>query len=256
MANAERWDNQWSTRKEKKPSVNPETDPLYKLLEYFVSRHNSLIIEIGSGSGLRTLSFAKQHGIRPILLDYSEEAIKFAIKNAQDLEVTANYIMGDLLNTPTKSDLFDVVWSGGVYEHFRGEDRQKSFDEMYRICKPGGNGIVVVPNSLNLPYRLVKAIKDKLGTWPYGDEYPFTKWELSERMRRSGFKDVETVGIGAILSPYRWFLHGTSYASKFLENPTPFKTLNEYLRRVDLNIGSNNYLNNIFGRELGVRGTK
>ena len=256
MAHAEHWNSQWHDRKEKKASVNPETDPLYKLLQYFIREHKSLILEVGSGSGLRTLSFAKERGLEPILLDFSENALKFAVQNAQDLGVTANFIMGDALNTPTKSDMFDVVWSGGVYEHFRGEDRQKTFDEMYRILKPGGTGIVIVPNSLNAPYRITKKFKETLGTWPFGDEYPFTKWELAQRMRKSGFKDVESVGIGALLSPYRWFFLGTSYAGRFLENPTPFKALNEHLKRIDLSIGPNNHFNNIFGREVGVKGIK
>ncbi len=190
------------------------------------------------------------------LFDYSDVALELAAENAKDLGVRAEIIKGNLLNNSLDSDQYDIVWSVGLHEHFQGENRQKAFDEMYRISKPGGICIVIVPNSLNLPYRLTKRFEEMLGVWPYGDEFPFTRWELSERLHRSGFNNVETVGIGALLSMYRWFLHDTRYANKLLRNPTPFKSLNGLLRRIDLDISPGNYLNNIFGRELGSKGTK
>lgn len=250
------WDRHWHKRGGKRLSIDLEIDPIYKLLEYFVPEPGSSIIELGCGEGLRTLHFAKRHGLEATLFDQSDVALELAAKNAKDLGVQANFIKGDLLNNSLDSDRYDVVWSAGVHEHFRGEDRQRAFDGLYRVTKPGGYGIVIVPNSLNLPYRLTKRFKEMLGTWSCGDEYPFTRWELSAHMKRSGFEDVETVGIGALLSMYRWFLYGTSYANKLLKNPTPFEGLNKLLRRVDLDISANNYLNNIFGRELGSKGTK
>ena len=250
------WDRLWHERREKRHLIDLEIDPIYKLLEYFVPQPASSIIEIGCGEGLRTLNFAKQHGLEVTIFDYSDVALELAVENAGDLGVTVDTINGDLLNNSLDPDRYDIVWSVGLYEHFCGEDRQRAFDEMYRICKPGGTGIVIVPNSLNLPYRLTKKFKETLKKWPYGYEEPFSRWEMSDRMHKSGFKDVETVGIGALLSMYRWFLHGTSYANRFLKNPTPFKSLNEHLQRIDLDISTGNYLNNIFGRELGSRGIK
>jgi len=250
------WDRFWYKRREKRYPIDLETDPIYKLLEYFVPQPDSSIIEMGCGEGLRTLNFVKQHGLEATLFDYSAVALKLAVENARDLGVTVATINEDLLNNSLDSDRYNIVWSAGLHEHFCGETRQRAFDEMYRICKPGGTGIVIVPNSLNLPYRLTKKFKETLKKWPYGYEEPFDKWELSDRMHKSGFKDVETVGIGALLSMYRWFLHGTSYSSRLLKNPTPFTSLNGLLRRIDLNIGKGNYVNNIFGRELGSRRTK
>ena len=250
------WNRFWRERGKKRYPIDLEIDPIYKLLEYFVPQPTSSIIEIGCGMGLRTLHFAKKHGLEATLFDYSDVALELAAENAEDLEVRAEIINGDLLNNLLDSDRYNIVWSVGLYEHFCGEDRQRAFDEIYRICKPGGTGIVIVPNSLNLPYRLTKKFRETLQKWPFGYEKPFSRWELGDRMLKSGFKDVETVGIGALLSMYRWFLHGTSYANRFLKNPTPFKSLNEHLQRIDLDISTGNYLNNIFGRELGSRGIK
>jgi SAM-dependent methyltransferase len=249
------WNKRWHGRKEK-TSIDLETDPIYRLLEYFVPQPHSSIIEIGCGTGLRTLHFAKQYGLETTLFDYSDVALELAAENARNLGVSANTINGDLLNNSLASDRYDIVWSAGLHEHFRGEDRQRAFNEMYRICKPGGICIIIVPNSLNPPYRLIKRFKEMLGTWPFGDEYPFTRWELSDRLHRSGFNGVKTVGIGALLSIYRWFLLDLRYANKLLKNPTPFASLNGLLQRIDLDISTANYLNNLFGREVGALGTK
>jgi len=236
--------------------IDLTTDPIYKILQYFVPQPQSSLIEIGCGTALRTLHFAQQHDVQATLFDYSDTALGLATENARDLGVAATVIKGDLLDNPLPSNQFDIVWSAGLNEHFRGEDRQRAIDEMYRICKPGGTCIIIVPNSLNAPYRLTKFFRDICGKWPFGSEYPFTKWELTVRMKKSGLKKVETVGIGAPLSIFRWFFLGTRYANKLLKNPTPFDNLNRILRRIDLDVSSTNYINNIFGREIGSKGIK
>lgn len=250
------WNKRWLGRQERTCSIDFETDPVYKLLEYFVPQPHSSIIEIGCGAGLRTLHFARKYNLEATLFDYSHVALERATNNARELGVPADTVNGDLLDNSLPSDCYDIVWSAGLHEHFRGEERQRTFDEMYRICKPGGVCIIIVPNSLNFPYRLTKMLKETFGTWPFGDEHPFTRWELGKRLQRSGFGGVKTVGIGALLSMYRWFLLDLGCANRLLKNPTPFSGLNCRLRNIDLDISTANHLNNIFGREVGALGIK
>ena len=86
------WNRFWRERGKKRYPIDLEIDPIYKLLEYFVPQPTSSIIEIGCGMGLRTLHFAKKHGLEATLFDYSDVALELAAENAEDLGVRAEII--------------------------------------------------------------------------------------------------------------------------------------------------------------------
>ena len=87
-------------------------------------------------------------------------------------------------------------------EHFKGERRQTIFNEMARVCKPGGQMIVIVPNSLNMFYRLWKRVLNAQGRWQYGFEMPFSIFELRGRMGKAGLVPNRISGRGTLTSPY------------------------------------------------------
>ena len=244
------WDNLWNKRKGNSQDINTETDPIYLILErvqpYIDNVFKYNILEFGCGQGLRTTIFARENGWTPFYLDSSPDAIELVEENY------SFHFGNEKLPIIYQEDVFEysgdkskIVWSAGLNEHFFGEDR----DRIFQAMADASNDLVlvIVPNSLNIPYRLTKFVREIIGNWPFGDEKPFTPGELRMRMENAGMEVIEMGGLGAILSPYRWFFLGTSWAPKLLRNPTPFSKLNKYLRKKDLSFNS---FNAKFGREI------
>ncbi len=200
----ETWDSYW----DKIGALNVEkiigNDSCYRLLKRLVdlSQGKSLgILEVGCGSGIRTLTLLKEfQELNATLIDFSSVALAFARENADENEITANFIMADAFRLPFPDETFNIVWNGGVNEHFEGEKRQLIFSEMVRVCKRGGQVIVIVPNALNPFYRLWKRVFEMQGRWEYGFEKPYTIFELRNRMRKAGLILIKNGGAGTLSS--------------------------------------------------------
>jgi SAM-dependent methyltransferase len=65
---------------------------------------------------------------------------------------------------------FDVVWNGGVLEHFTDEGKAALIREMWRVTRPGGLLVILVPNAEDWPFRLGKWIAERRGKWIFGFE--------------------------------------------------------------------------------------
>jgi len=251
------WGQLWLARERRgRVTIDPKLDPVLKMLEYFAPNSHGTILEVGAGTGLRTMHFAKRHRLKAAYLDLSVDVLGLIARREQEIRFRGRKVQGDARHMPFESGSFDIVWSADLCEHFVGPERQTVFDEMVRVCKKGGRVIVIVPNSYNIPYCLTKAFKSLFGGWPYGIEKPFTPAELVARMRAAGLRNVKMYGIGALLAHYRWFFHDTSLAGKLLRNPTGIPLLNRVLIRADLAMGPNKHFNNFFGREIGAVGIK
>jgi ubiquinone/menaquinone biosynthesis C-methylase UbiE len=103
----------------------------------------------------------QEYPLNATLVDFSPTALDFARKNAEKNGVRASFTLADVLRLPFPDESFDIVWNEGVNEHFDREKRQLVFSEMARVCKVGGQVIVIVPNTLNLPYRLWKKVLER-----------------------------------------------------------------------------------------------
>lgn len=250
------WDSLWSKRKSEPIFISEKTDPIYLILNRFnlmSVRRPETIVEFGCGQGLRTTIFAKRTGATPIYVDSSPEALELAIQNHKQwfsgpADTAPITFLNDVLHY--KGPKGTLVWSAGLNEHFFGEDRKKIFEAMRNASKE--YVLVIVPNAWNIPYRLTKFYRERRGTWPFGAEQPFSIRELEKRMEEAGLDVLSSEGVGALLSPYRWFWLGSSTATKLLKKPTPFDWLNRKLISKDLDFNSK--INKYFGREIYVLG--
>lgn len=106
------------------------------------------VLEIGSGYGMflvatRRLAGADSFGVEPGTDDYMSKAI------AQRLLLAARIDHGIMIHgqgedLPFASNMFDVVYSSNVLEHVR--DPRAVIHESFRVIKPGGRLVFVVPN--------------------------------------------------------------------------------------------------------------
>jgi 2-polyprenyl-3-methyl-5-hydroxy-6-metoxy-1,4-benzoquinol methylase len=153
------------------------------------------IAEIGCGTGTMSLTLGLQ-GASITLLDFNQRVLEKA-KDIFDLfNCEANFIHADCMEPPS-ADLvskFDFVISGGLAEHFIGDDREVCIRYHRLLLKEGGFAFIGVPNKLSPVYQWIKEFKKLTGTWNLEIEVPFTKQELKNLAAKVGFKEAYVIG--------------------------------------------------------------
>lgn len=191
------WDILWkeTTPKEDLYALLKEESSIrwQRIEKYILSKLGSFkdvkVIEIGAGSGTNACLMAKR-GAAVTILDYSEKAIErsriFFERNNQKAE----FILEDALAlSPELLSKYDISMSFGLTEHFRGEDRININKAHFDLLRKGGVALISVPNKFNLPYRLYKFVAEKTGHWQVGEEYPYSRKELSNLCHAFGIEE-------------------------------------------------------------------
>ncbi len=122
----------------------------------FLKSGQGTVLDLGAGSGRATIGvlrdrpqaqvvavdiFASHYGIP----DNSAERL---LRNVQvaGFAGRARVQPGDIRALPFTNERFDAAISVAVIDHFRGEDVKKTFAEVRRVLKPGGDFLFVVIN--------------------------------------------------------------------------------------------------------------
>ena len=106
------------------------------LREHQVNSRESLLFDLGCGTGLNLVSFSNQ--CRTIGSDQSPTALQFCRKRNID-----NVFSCDALAIPLAGNSVDAVTALDVLEHIR-ED-MLALKEVRRVLKPGGKLLAIVP---------------------------------------------------------------------------------------------------------------
>jgi SAM-dependent methyltransferase/uncharacterized protein YbaR (Trm112 family) len=136
---------------------------LYFSVQNNLSRYPIPEIRLRSGNGGRLLDVgcnwgrwtvaAGQIGYRPIGIDPSLKAVLAARRVAKQLNVWADFVVGDARFLPFANNCFDVVFSYSVYQHLSKENARQCLMENARTLKKGGLSLVQMPNKLGLRQR-------------------------------------------------------------------------------------------------------
>jgi ubiquinone/menaquinone biosynthesis C-methylase UbiE len=164
-------------------------------------------LEIGCGNFFFGQSVAKKCGLI-IGIDFSFNALLIAKKMLEKKGIKKFLlIQGDILKMPIKKDTIDLIYGGGVIEHFK--DTQNCVNELYRVLRPGGVSFNTVPylnvgsiyrqawgNIPNVPVlrEAAETVHIKLlggRHMRFGYEFSFLASTLRKIHRRAGFKTVE-----------------------------------------------------------------
>lgn len=179
-----RWDEIWENA-----NISPWDDMCEGLLRVLLREAGDIegkeILECGSGSGRVSLRMASR-GAKITLLDKSPVALGVALRLSRQQSVSVDLVQSDIFSMPFPDAQFDMVWNAGVLEHFEGAEQIKILKEMKRVCKPGGDVVVIVPYAGNPLYRAAKWWSEKTGRWIYGRETPSIT--LTDTFSEAGLK--------------------------------------------------------------------
>jgi len=159
--------------------------------------------EVGAGSGTTSAILASL-GAGVTLVDLSPKALDTAREHFATLGLPVQLCLQDGLHMGFRDGSFDVVWNGGVIEHFSDEGKINLIREMWRVVKPGGLLIIAVPNAKDVPFMLGKKLAQLRGKWIFGYEDDLDESRFRHLATAAGIRDLEFVTHNPIVG--WWFL--------------------------------------------------
>jgi ubiquinone/menaquinone biosynthesis C-methylase UbiE len=179
MEHSDRWDEIWSEKRRSSAGMLGSLlakDIIYRTVGGILRREipepgGKRILEMGSGTGLVSLSLAKR-GAEVFMLDLSPEAVRFSQAVFERAGTEQRAVRASIVDLPFKDNTFDVTWNAGVIEHFERADQVQILSEMLRVTRPEGKAVVIVPSSEAGVYCRAKGYADRQGIWQPGYEVP------------------------------------------------------------------------------------
>ena len=124
----------------------------------FTDARGKNVLEVGCGNGADGVRFA-QAGARYTGIDLTEAAVTATRDHFRLLGLEGDFCQGnaDQLAFPDAS--FDIVYSHGVLHHT--PDPERSFAEVYRVLRPGGQAILMLyhKHSFNYYVRIMSYMR-------------------------------------------------------------------------------------------------
>lgn len=180
---------------------------IYRQLSACKQIKDIVYLEIGCGQMFLGQAIAERCKLI-VGIDVSLSALQIA-KKMLDKKGITNYllILGDIKRIPIKKNSIDLIYGGGVIEHFKGT--QNIICEMYRILAKEGVSFNTIPylNLGSLTYRQlwgnipsfpvlkqlaelvhIKLLKSKY--MKFGYELSFTANNISKLHKKAGFKKI------------------------------------------------------------------
>lgn len=180
---------------------------------------DGMILDAGCGTGFAGTELCKAGTV--IGLDASEAALA---------EGPTPCCIALIQHTPFRSGAFDLIVAMDLLEHLK--DESAAFDEIHRICKPGGHLFVTVP-----AYRCLWSKHDEA----LGHHRRYSAAEIAERIRAAGFEVRKSsylvTSVFPIAALYRAFRRrfGRESGGKtdLFPVPEPFNALLSLLMRME-----------------------
>ena len=118
-----------------------DNDIAADLLAYIPNNFDGKLLDVPVGTAVFTYrKYKKLKDADITCLDYSEDMLTQAKSRFESNHIqNVKTIQGDICNLPFEDQSFDIVLSMNGFHAF--PDKNKAFDEVYRVLKPGGKFI-------------------------------------------------------------------------------------------------------------------
>lgn len=156
----------------------------------FLSRFKNIkFLEAGSGDGEIAIFMATIQNCDVVGLEIADNFLEMSRKKIKERNVSnIEFIKGDVRKMPFENESFDLIFSGGVIEHF--DETFEALAEHVRILKVNGYLLIGVPCKEGLHYPL-KILMQKLSIWEVGFEKSFTKKEFMSKLNSQNLEIVD-----------------------------------------------------------------
>jgi ubiquinone/menaquinone biosynthesis C-methylase UbiE len=104
-------------------------------------RDGAQVLEIAPGPGFFAIELAKLGDFNITGLDISRTLIEIARENARNASVKADFLVGNAAAMPFPDASFDFIYCSAAFKNF--SEPVKALDEMYRVLRAGGEGVIV-----------------------------------------------------------------------------------------------------------------
>jgi len=159
--------------------------PWMDVVEWARNIKEKVVLDLGSGTGRHSKPLAQENLV--IALDFSKKML--------DMNQYADYkIQGDISSIPLKDETVDVVLAIASIHHLKKGSRKKVLNEINKVLKPGGEGIVSVWYRHQERFKNIPTSGDVIIPWKFeGKSYPryyhlFTLPELKKLIEDSNLK--------------------------------------------------------------------
>jgi SAM-dependent methyltransferase len=182
-----------------------------KELEEMANRwHRGKLLNVGCAHGPDFLPFTDNFELCGV--DYSIQMVKLARKYATKFKFTVKLTVADATSLPYPTNTFDWSIAVATYHHIQGDQqKQKAFQELRRVLKPGGEAFITVWNrwqpgfwlkgkEANLPWKL-------RGKILYRYYHLFTYPELRKFLTEAGFEVISMFPEKSYRFPLKFFSH-------------------------------------------------
>ncbi|OLS32715.1 MAG: Malonyl-[acyl-carrier protein] O-methyltransferase [Candidatus Heimdallarchaeota archaeon AB_125] len=152
-------------------------------------KEGEVVLDLGSGGGLDCFLSSKKVGLtgKAIGVDMTPDMIDLARENARKYEYTnVEFRLGEIENIPVADNSVDVIISNCVIN--LSPEKQRVFDEAFRVLKPGGRlSISDIVLLKELPDS-IRNNEDLLAGCVAGAEL---KEKYLELITNAGFRDIQ-----------------------------------------------------------------
>lgn len=186
------------------------------------------ILDMGSGTGHLTKAL-KDKGFNVFGVEPSEDMLGFARKNFPDIE----FKKGISTEIPFEDGEFDMIVAFEVLRYLNKQVNAKTYQEFFRVLKPGGQFFVTHVNKYSSDYYFffyfIKGILYKIRKTTYHYCYFTTPGKEENLCKAAGFGSAQTVGRmdGQLRIAYKfgkWCFNIQRRSSEFIWGKQRFKS--------------------------------
>jgi len=154
-------------------------------------KEGEMVLDLGSGAGFDCFLAANKVGEKGeiIGIDMTPEMIEKARENAKKGNYgNVEFRLGEIENIPAADNSVDVVISNCVIN--LSPDKQRAFQEVFRVLKPGGRLMI---SDIVLLKELPHFIKNSIEAYIGCISGAIMKDEYLEAIREAGFREVNII---------------------------------------------------------------